>query len=327
MQEDQIDHLLLKVLEKRANENELRYFRGWMDQNQQNRQTFESLKKIWEQKKTTQDQKAQKVRDMIWQRSKSRKRQFPFSNTWKVAASLFLIIAALLGYEMIVQPRDPLEVVENPANLWIEKEAVAGVKLETVLPDGSIVKLNSNSRMRYQKDFNDTLRVIRLWGEAYFDVVKDTLRPFTVITDRLETRVLGTEFNISAYQDEEIMVSLVEGKVKVTHPQMDSAVYLAVGKSLRFNQQETFSIHQFDRNTIIGWKNGNLVFNNVSFDDFIKKLERWYGVKVKVTGNRIDNWNLNGTFSNEPLENVLEYISYGRSFSYSIDKENVLLEF
>ena len=327
MQEDQIDHLLLKVLEKRANENELRYFRGWMDQNQQNRQTFESLKKIWEQKKTTQDQKAQKVRDMIWQRSKSRKRQFPFSNTWKVAASLFLIIAALLGYEMIVQPRDPLEVVENPANLWIEKEAVAGVKLETVLPDGSIVKLNSNSRMRYQKDFNDTLRVIRLWGEAYFDVVKDTLRPFTVITDRLETRVLGTEFNISAYQDEEIMVSLVEGKVKVTHPQMDSAVYLAVGKSLRFSQQETYSIHQFDRNTIIGWKNGNLVFNNVSFDDFIKKLERWYGVKVKVTGNRIDNWNLNGTFSNEPLENVLEYISYGRSFSYSIDKENVLLEF
>lgn len=163
-----------------------------------------------------------------------------------------------------------------------------GQRAHIVLPDGSTVWVNAHSKLRYLSSFNKE-RKVELSGEAYFDVVKDERHPFIVTTNgRQNIKVLGTSFNVFAYPDEPLTVSLLRGKVEVSElkDEKDLAVLLP-------NQQLTekdgrYVISAIEEDPIM-WKDGIYLFSKQRMKTIIKKLELYYDVHITVKDAAIEN--------------------------------------
>ncbi|MGB5818610.1 MAG: FecR family protein [Saonia sp.] len=189
--------------------------------------------------------------------------------------------------------------------------------------DGSRVHLNSGSRLSYPKNFGGfDSREVSLVGEAYFKIAKSD-KPFQVNTEHLSAKVLGTEFNVSAYKDgvdKEII--LVEGSVKVLQ---NTAEDDAISKVLIPNQRATKSngnpeliIEHVDVKNHIAWRDGILVFNNENIEEIIKKLERRFNVDIQNNYEKLNEFSFTGRFKEENVDAILKTMQAHTNFSYSM---------
>jgi hypothetical protein len=152
---------------------------------------------------------------------------------------------------------------------------------QLVLADGTKVWLNSESELRYPIQFNQKERIVDLIGEAYFDVKTDPDHPFVVRTKEVDTRVLGTEFNVSSYPKEELNITLVEGKVQLNSSALPKPIILHPGENAnRKVGEEEISVKEVDVNKYIAWRDGFFYFERERLEDIFLKLERWYDFKV-----------------------------------------------
>jgi transmembrane sensor len=156
------------------------------------------------------------------------------------------------------------------------------------LPDGSLVYLNAASSITYSASLNGQKRIVKLKGEAYFQVAKSfdrlgmTNRPFIVETNRQEIEVLGTHFNVNAYSDEEdVTTTLLEGRVKVSNP--SGSKVLKPGDQSSVTEQ-SIQIAQVDTERAVAWKNNKFLFENDDIRYIMRMIERWYDVDVVYTG-------------------------------------------
>jgi transmembrane sensor len=159
-----------------------------------------------------------------------------------------------------------------------------GGTFTVVLSDGTKVWLNASSSMVFPKSFTAKERRVDIVGEAYFEVAKDTKRPFYVNTGRSEVRVLGTHFNVMAYQDDrESELSLFEGSVKFSKGKYEKL--LKPGRQLKFaeNLDQVLELNA-DREEVLAWKNNLFIFNNTSIYEIMKNVSRWYNVSVEYDG-------------------------------------------
>lgn len=152
---------------------------------------------------------------------------------------------------------------------------------QLVLSDGTKVWLNSESELRYPVKFTGKTREVELLGEAYFDVKKNTNKPFFVKTRNMSTRVLGTEFNVSAYPNQELNITLVEGSVELNSKQISGKVQLIPGDNanLKIGGAKIY-VSQVDVRKYIAWRDGYFYFEKERLEDILTKLERWYDFKV-----------------------------------------------
>lgn len=250
---------------------------------------------------------------------------------WKVAAVLFMLIAAAV-YFLGRQQSQPAGVY-SPAVTYVEKYCPAGRKMSIILDDGTKVKLNGDTYLRYAENFGDNLREVELTGEAFFEVAKDTKRPFVVRCQHLQTTVLGTSFNMQAYPDsKETDVAVVEGLVQVAvsaqSKSLDSAlVFLAKGERVNYKASEDQWKKEAVQVASIGrWRNWELVFKQDDMIDIARKLERWYGVKAIVKGPFSRKIHYSATYHNNTLYAVLEGISYSTKISYTLKGDTVYIE-
>lgn len=213
---------------------------------------------------------------------------------------------------------------------YIERVNSRGQKATLFLPDGSLVTLNSSSKLVYPKEFKNDIREVYLRGEAFFEVQKDS-KPFIVKTDDLEARVLGTSFNVRALPDkEEYSVSLVTGKVLVSPSEGDQgSLMLEPGeKGERDSRAATLVKTEFDSEQELAWKEGILFFKNLPFEEALHRIEEWYGVDLVMIGQVPGKGsNITGRFDNESLENVLKSIGFTVRFDYQINGNKVYLNF
>ncbi|PWL37674.1 hypothetical protein DKG77_15355 [Flagellimonas aquimarina] len=195
--------------------------------------------------------------------------------------------------------------------------------------DGTQVHLNSGSKLTYPKNFNGSdLREVSLVGEAYFKVAKANV-PFQVNVEGLSTKVLGTEFNVSAYQDEIFKeVILVEGSVQVfqnykgkgtSAPKLMVPSQRAIGK----NADIDLIIENVDIANHIAWMDGVLVFENENLPGIIKILERRFNIDIKNNYERLDEMRYSGRFKNENIDEILKTMQAHTNFSYTL-KGNIL---
>ncbi|MFD1630919.1 FecR family protein [Pseudopedobacter beijingensis] len=156
-----------------------------------------------------------------------------------------------------------------------------GETYQVRLPDGTLVVLNSASRLTYSTTLNEQgQRYVELAGEAYFEVAKDPLHPFIVKTDQQEVRVLGTHFNISSYpEDKAITTTLLEGKVKVLSNKHNMFEILHPGQQTLLTSQSLRVNNKVDLDEVVAWKNGYFKFNG-SLEEIMGKIARWYDVEV-----------------------------------------------
>lgn len=154
------------------------------------------------------------------------------------------------------------------------------------LPDGTMVWLNAASSLRYPVVFSGKERRVEIKGEAYFEVTQNQQQPFIVsVNDRAEVEVLGTSFNVNAYDNESsIRTALLEGSVRVsgnTTKPGKSAVVLKPGQQARVTGSENISVEKADTDKVLAWKNGAFNFNGSSLDEIMRQLERWYDIEVE----------------------------------------------
>ena len=203
----------------------------------------------------------------------------------------------------------------------------AGEKRQVILPDGSTVFMNSESQLTYPSQFYKK-RNISIEGEAFFEVAKDPKKPFIVRSKQLSTTALGTSFNVKAYnEDTQVTVALKTGKVVIKNEVSSGwdAVHLVPGEKLLAANNEVMKTQLTNDDFL--WKDGVLILNNTGVKDFVRIIERWYGVKVQVNGTPGEDWMINGWFKNKPLPVVLESVSFAENINYTIQADVVELNF
>lgn len=250
---------------------------------------------------------------------------------WKVAAVLFMLVASAalyLGWQDVEQV-----ATNSPAVSYIEKYCPAGKKMSVVLKDGTHIRLNGDTFLRYAKNFGDSIREVELNGEAFFEVAKDTKRPFVVRSQHLQTTVLGTSFNVQAYPDrKETDVAVVEGLVQVAASEQNKdsdskQVFLAKGEKVSYKAREGLWKKDTVQVPSVGrWRHWELVFEQDDMIDIARKLERWYGVKAIVKGPFLRKISYSGTYHNNTLYAVLEGIAYSTKVSYILQGDTVYIE-
>jgi transmembrane sensor len=244
---------------------------------------------------------------------------------FSVAASVILVSVTLGTLLWHGQKRSALaeaqEVVE------FSKSNPIGQKSMIILPDGSKIKLNSGSTLTYDSDFGLQDRMVELKGEAFFDITENPELPFVIKSGELETRVLGTAFNIRNYQSEdEIQVLVVRGEVSVSD-ELGSSFILNPKDILEYSHRDKIVKKSIcvDYKSIIGWKDGVLSFNDESFSEVVEKIHRWYGVEIVLEDGFVVEGSYTGEYQNKSLEKVMDGISFTSKFEYSILTENKIL--
>lgn len=230
-----------------------------------------------------------------------------------------------------------------------------GSKSRIVLPDGSVVNLNSGSKIRYASNFEHNRTVI-MEGEAYFEVKKDAAHPFYVQTSNLTIRVLGTVFNVKSYPEENtIETTLVSGSVQIFENGSKSASSLKQIALLKPNQKAVFyktkangeqpkrgnpdnahlettqvPLHlkvesEIKTDLYTSWKDNKLVFNNEKFESIVPKLERWFNIEIENTYTELNSSRLTGKFDLETIEQALNALQIITPFKYSIEKNKIMI--
>lgn len=207
--------------------------------------------------------------------------------------------------------------------------APRGVKSSFNLPDGSKVMLNAGSSLKYVRGFESHQRFIELDGEAFFEVAKDISRPFKVKSGNSTTTALGTSFNIKAYADMPLDISLISGKVEVLISSEENQVFeLEKGQAIQIKQgSERARVYTFDEDLILAWTNKTIVFKNTSIWQIKKMLENWYGVNIRFTNSPESDLEISGRFVDQSLENVLKGLSHSARFEFVIKDDQVFLTF
>jgi ferric-dicitrate binding protein FerR (iron transport regulator) len=172
-----------------------------------------------------------------------------------------------------------------------------------------------------------------LEGEAFFEVAADPERPFIVRTGDLETTVLGTSFNVKAYpKDGKIDVAVKTGKVTVVaqNPKQSTAqstsVVLSPTEMASYSQNENqFRVSIFDEKEVLSWSDGTLYFNNATMEEFVAKLERWYGVEIVMARKTPVKKGIVGEFKDLSLEEILMGTHEASEFSYEFKNGKVII--
>jgi len=167
---------------------------------------------------------------------------------------------------------------ENPKTAFNTISTPKGGQFQLVLPDGSKVWLNAASSLKYPTVFSGKKRTVELRGEAYFEIAPNAAMPFTVNAGT-QIEVLGTHFNVMAYNDEQaVKTTLLEGRVKVHSG--EQSVLLAPGEQARSNDNGALSTATVDTDEAIAWKNGLFRFNEATIEEVMRQVSRWYDVEV-----------------------------------------------
>ena len=171
-----------------------------------------------------------------------------------------------------------------------------GSQFQVTLSDGTKVWLNAASSLQFPVAFSGGERIVKLTGEAYFEVAGNPQQPFKVVTGGMEVQVLGTRFNISAYDDEStVKTTLLQGAVKLVSPA--SQVVLQPGEQgLLPSPLADFRVRTVNPEDAVAWKNGFFAFDNAGIREVMQQIARWYDVEVVFEDNNIKR-NFGGTVS------------------------------
>lgn len=187
-----------------------------------------------------------------------------------------------------------------------------GGNYKVVLPDGSQVWLNADSKLTYPSKFASSERLVQLEGEAYFEVkhqlVSGKKIPFKVLSSGQTINVLGTEFNVSAYADEpQLKTTLVNGSVEIENLSSKNTSKIAPGQQAVLYGANT-KISKVDVDKVIAWKLGQFSFDDKSFDQIMREMARWYNIKIEYEGGIPTDRFTGNAFKTAKLATVLRFL-------------------
>jgi len=232
--------------------------------------------------------------------------------TMEMAAAILILFSISLFFN-----RD--EVVHKVVPQQVEIYNPKGLRTTVVLPDSSRVTLNADSKISYADKFEGKTRTITLTGEAFFEVIKNEARPFTVHTAAATMTVLGTSFNVRSYpEDKRTDATLVAGALKVNESLLAPGHQLVID-----NVSKTSTLHEVNTETVIAWTKGELHFLSMTFAEIATILGRKFSININIAKEELQEKILNGRFNNEEsLEQILNVIQLSINFTRRYDPES-----
>ncbi len=328
MTEEKLHILIVKYLTKEASAEEEEELLAWLSQNEENRRLFRSLKDAYDLGQFETHLKGsdtaiewEKLLRQIKPVTKPIHTISPFRKVLRYAA---IFVLGLLCMRVV----DVLFIKKQPAAkefiTWIETGKSERSKI--TLPDSTVVWLNACSSISYDQDFGNQTRKVDLQGEAYFDVRKNTSKPFLVCADSLTYRVTGTSFNVYSFDNDNIAsFVLVKGSVTLEYENND--IEIKPGELIEFDKT-TRRINRQPINTgfYTSWRSGDLMFEKMSFEELAKRLERNFKVIFVFENERVKKELFGGTFRHyDSLETILKVISTSTPIKYKIEKDVVYI--
>jgi len=361
------EDLIIRFLTKKASDEDLVNLRIWLRESSLNKKGFDEICDIWlasnqiyrENEFDAQEAWLNMLNLMSLEKYPRQGVKFyikDFFSSWQKVAAIFIfffIAGSLVSYltrNTIFKPN---------ITAFTEHYVPYGSKSEVILPDGTKVWINSGSHLRYSSNFNTINREVMLDGEAYFDVHKNAEKPFLVKTSAVTIKVLGTAFNVKAYNDEKTIETTVErGLVQVytntsktknvervfLHPK-EMATYMKGSIDLNIVDKETGENKAVSdnkkqipvinkANTLIvntdvvtkletSWKDKLWIIESEELKDLALKIERRFNVKIDFADSKLENYVFSGVLEDESLEQVLEIIKMSAPVRYILKQDKV----
>lgn len=256
-----------------------------------------------------------------------------FTPILKIAAGVSILLVSAWFFYNSININNKVHNVYAKEEKFVVKNTKRGQKLSLKLPDGSTVKLNAESELKIPESFGEASdRIVYLEGEAFFNVSKDSTKPFKIFSGNLVTTVLGTSFNVRSYPFEDSeSIAVLTGRVKVETvdtANAEEASMLLPNDFVSYNKtrQEKLLKRNIDIFKEVSWTKGILIYDNTSLKKILNELGRWYDVEFSVSKEVNTNVNYSGTFDNKTLENILQGLSFtSNSFTFNIDGKKVYI--
>lgn len=218
-----------------------------------------------------------------------------------------------------------------PANTLSSRTVIDNrqhVVRKVTMPDGTVIWLNRNSSLEFdQEQYNHTQRSVKLSGEGFFEVAKDSSRPFLVETGNIHVRVLGTAFNVEAWQQEsEIRVSLVHGSVALKNISNAATTVLIPDQTMRYSKQTgKWMVLPMALNHIEAWTTGALVFNEVPLEEALQRIADRFHLTIDYDKDLLLNKRITASFPSRDWQSALHNILFVHGLNFHIVKGHVVI--
>lgn len=328
MEESRIHILFSKYLKKDILKDEFIEFRNYVKQ-MGHAPLSNLITSLWEDYEINEAPSAdhiEKIISTIIKQTKPKPYSLILQNYRQIAASIILILLCSFSAYLYIDREQTRILGEQEVIVNVAK----GQRVGIVLPDGTNVNLNSESVLSYRQNFGKEERRVNLTGEGFFEVTKNPEKKFIVHTEYLNIEVLGTIFNMYAYEKtDKAELALVSGKVKIsTIEEPIQTVHLNASEKATFDKRlKTLSVEKKDISFETAWISKELVFRSIPIHEVFSKIERKYGVIIHLPENTIENDLYNGAFETEELADILDIFKMHYQFRYKIKGDEVYITF
>lgn len=314
------DTIIIKFLKKETSSPENEELLRWVSESEENRMQFEEI----HQAHLASNQKIFQAKidiEAAWDKlnnklpkQKTSEKIISLKTINRIAVSVLIILAAGFGSLWVSE-----HYFSESKSELVQFEAPSGEKSKIILADGSLVWLNSETKLRYDTKQS---RSVFLNGEAFFEVKKDKAQPFEIMTSSgMKVKVTGTKFNLRSYDGETFVeTSLEEGEVIIEGANSEKLAVLKPGQQSRYmiNNGEIL-IQNVDPEIYSIWRNNELRFSDITFNDLIPRIERWYGVSIKLDSEIEKEDRFTMTIKTESLRELLNMMKLTSKFNYEIN--------
>ncbi|NWJ51023.1 MAG: FecR family protein [Bacteroidetes bacterium] len=333
-----ITDIIIKYFQNTATEEEKAVLLEWVEDSEENKELFASLKNTWvisslantDQNQETIHNKFNDLLEKIEENSEEEEERL-FGASKKRYLSVIMRYAAVIIATACITTIVSYFILNQPQPVQYNRlEVPCGQQAKLTLSDGTKIWLNSKSKLIYPDHFSGNLREVLLDGEGYFEVTHNEKNPFIVRTSTLKVKVLGTSFNVASYNnDNDMNLTLEKGSVSMLDPTSNEEVV-----RVKPNEMVTFSkidhhltVKKVETDLYSSWRNGQFKFRKLSFEEISKRLSRNYNVTIIIHNKFLKTAKFSGVFFNyEPLDLILKVLQINTAFRYEIEKDTVTIK-
>jgi len=325
------EELLIRFIVGETDDNESVMIREWIDLSDVNKAHIEKLRSVWSVTEDPGKVEPAKVNvDLAWKSLKSRMDQHAdiehkYQGKQRSLSFYFVRVAAVFIIGILIFSIYKYQSQQIGLVMLVSADSTI---TDNLLPDGTMISLNQNTSIEYQKDFSDTERRVKMSGEAFFKVNPDPTKPFIIEAKDAIITVLGTSFNVKAFDDDiAVEVFVEEGLVELANPDKSQSINLRSGEKGIFlrNTNEIKKETDIDAESLF-WLNKTLLFRDTKLSMVFETLERLYQVNIDVEHQAVFNCQLTAKFSNESIDNILDHISTIFELETEKDANNILIK-
>ncbi len=326
------DEILLKYLSGECSDEELAEVSAWMKESEDNAGKLFRMEEIYQAGKsqrygdmqrtaTAERRLFRRIEREQAEKDEAGARKARRVRRWAkyVATAAAVVLVAVVGFKIYEHGTAPEMLIAK---------ADEGIVKEILLPDGSKVWLNNSSTLHYPKEFSHEERTVRLDGEAYFEVTKDSLKPFIVKSDAMRVKVLGTKFNFKCDKYDRIAeASLIEGEIEVKGNNNEGQIVLMPGQRAElYRSRGRLVVKQGDTKLDAVWHDDIIPFDRANIFVISKALERFYNVDIILSPDIQSDKTYSGAIKRrETVESVLTSLQNSIPFEYRIDGNAIFL--